>query len=118
MKLKKGRFSKYKTLILILLGLSILGVIFFFPVNIHNQYTCLYQRLFSQEHSYSPAEKTDVSQTQKEDLLHRYLSSFGFIWWGSLLLTALSLYGLKRLVSLHAAKPPIKPPALRNNIDT
>lgn len=101
MKLKRRHFNKYTTLILTLLGLGVFGAIFFFPVNINNQYTCLYHRLFYPGHSYTHAIGTDVPQTQQEYLLNRYLSPFGLLWWGSLLLTALSIYSLKRQSSLN-----------------
>lgn len=114
---KAKRFGK-RNILLLLLAAGIAGAVLFFPVNINNKYTCLYHRLFSPGHSYPHAAGADISQTQKEDLLHRYLSPFGLLWWGSLLLTALSIYSLKRQASLNASKPPVNPPALRNHIDT
>lgn len=99
----------------LLLAAGIAGAVLFFPVNIQDQYTCLYHRLFSPEHSYTHSTGVDISQTQEEDLLRHYLSPFGLLWWGSLLLTALSIYSLKRLPFLNPDKPPVDSPALKND---
>lgn len=116
MKIRKTFIPR--NLIFLLLFISIAGAVLFFPVNIQDQYTCLYHRLFSPGHTFLHSAGDDISQTGKEDLLHRYLSSFGLLWWGSLLLTSLSIYSLKRLASRNASKPPVNPPALRNHIET
>lgn len=113
---KAKRFRK-KNILFLLLAAGIAGAVLFFPVNIQDQYTCLYHRLFSPGHSYphSAGADIDISQTQQENLLNRYLSPFGLLWWGSLLLTAISIYSLKRLPSLNPAKPPVDSPALKND---
>jgi len=108
------RIRKITIVILLLLGMGILGVVVFFPVNINNQYTCLYHRLFSPEHSYPHTSGVNITSIQKEILLNRYLTPFGLLWWGSLLLTALSIYGLKRQASKNDNKPPVSPPAPKN----
>ena len=82
--------------IALIVGIGILGTIFFFPVNIHNQYTCLYHRLVSPEHSYSHSI---------DDILQEYISPFGLLWWGSLLLTAFGIY-LWRRAAVSRSKPP------------
>ncbi|MCK6619719.1 MAG: hypothetical protein HUU32_04545 [Calditrichaceae bacterium] len=114
---KTKPFGK-KNILLLVLAAGIAGAVLFFPVNINNQYTCLYHRLFSPGHSYTHSTGDDISQTQKEDLLNRYLSPFGLLWWGSLLITALSIYGLRRQAPGNANKPPVNPPALSNHIET
>ena len=77
---------------MLLLSFGVLGGIFFFPMNIENQYTCLYHRLFSPEHSYTHSHY---------DLVSHYVAPFGLLWWGSLFLIAFSVYRLKKLAKIN-----------------
>jgi len=103
---------KHKFWILFFLGFGIAGTVLFFPVNIHNQYTCLYHR-FIHRHSQKEAigsvpssifnkrandnnleEPGDTSSERldHDTLTRHYVFSFGLLWWASLLLVGFSFY--------------------------
>ena len=94
--------------IALIVGIGILGTIFFFPVNIHNQYTCLYHRLVSPEHSYSHSI---------DDILQEYISPFGLLWWGSLLLMAFGIFLWRRAAVPRPNIPEVKPSATPNDLN-
>jgi hypothetical protein len=102
--LRKGTF-----LTLILLGIGIIGGIFFFPINFNNQYTCLYHRIFASGHSYH-LSSTDIGGFSKtvgenheneiEEMMHtklvtKYVLPFGIIWWISLMVAASAFFWLR-----------------------
>jgi len=103
------RIHKISIVIVLLLGIGILGAIFFFPMNINNQYTCLYHRLFSPDHSYAHAY---------DNIVQHYIASFGFLWWGSLTLIAVSIYALKRLVKIRNGNSQTNQSTINSSIET
>lgn len=102
------RSSKIHISIALLFGIGILGAVFYFPVNIDNQYTCLFHRLFSPDHSYVHSHT---------DIVEHYVTSFGFMWWGSLILLALSIYLWKRLIAVKVNPPQITRTSINHGID-
>lgn len=116
--LKQSSFNTKTNMILLVLGSGILGGFFFFPINIANQYTCLYHRIFFTELSYNHSNDTSIAlpdtstkdshashetrnlpaiEAHGEELLRRYVSSYALLWFGSLAIVALCIYGLRRL---------------------
>ena len=110
----RNQFTDKKILMIIALTVGVSGGILFFPFNFQDEYTCLFHRLFSPGHYHANGsgknvERLDGSERHKhrlpgssaiemeEDLVNHYVVPFGLMWWSSLLLVALSLYGLKRI---------------------
>ncbi len=122
-------FSKsiIKLGVIFFFAIGFLGAVFFFPVNINNQYTCLYHRLTSTK-SHHPrnsnqtkesmemmrenqnnlihSQQSDVNENDKtyadeSDALGHYVIPFGFLWWGSLMIIAFSIFELRKLLSLQ-----------------
>lgn len=103
---------KHKIWIIFFLGFGIAGTILFFPVNIQNQYTCLYHRLihrYSQRerigavplpndkspnvnHNHAETKNASPEELNHDELIQHYVFSFGLLWWASLLFVGLSLY--------------------------
>lgn len=94
--------------IALLLGIGILGTVFFFPINMNNQYTCLYHRMVSPGHSY-PHHPIDI--------LQEYVTPFGLLWWGSLLLTALGIYLWRHAAVPRPDIPVVKPAATPEDLN-
>lgn len=80
-------------------------------MNINNQYTCLYHRLFSADHSYAHSHVYD-------NIVQHYIASFGFLWWGSLLLIAASIYALKRLMKIRIGNSQTNQSTINSSIET
>ncbi len=119
---------------IITLSVGVVGGILFFPFNFQNEYTCIFHRFFSPGHSHSlneNAASTDshgeilaeqanhnhklpekMTAGMEEDLVNHYVVPFGLVWWGSLLLIAISLYGLKRI----KVNRPLDSGKIENNI--
>lgn len=100
-----GMLKKGMVLTIILLGIGIIGAIFFFPINFDDQYTCLYHRIFAPEHHPSQIGQSAVesgshqhvgSQNSHSHLVGEYILPFGLIWWMSLMVVALAFWGLRR----------------------
>lgn len=94
----------------ILLGVGIVGAVFFFPINFDDQYTCLYHRIFAPEyhHGFSKEprlagnaapvgeyHKDEQNEMLHSDLVKKYILPFGIIWWISLIAIALAFFWLK-----------------------
>lgn len=95
-------------LTLILLGIGIVGGIFFFPVNFNNQYTCLYHRIFAPGHSYHLSNRmggtgkivgenheNEIEEMMHSELVTKYILPFGLIWWISLIVAASAFFWLR-----------------------
>jgi hypothetical protein len=112
----------YRYLFLIMLGIGIVGVVFFFPMQINSRYTCLYHRLIQPDNlsvikhkmpGYSGDSLADpchpqsnnmasnqsninheksVTEFHTSDLLNRYIHGYAWFWWGSILLLAFAFY--------------------------
>ncbi|NIT99579.1 MAG: hypothetical protein GWN01_01125, partial [Nitrosopumilaceae archaeon] len=113
--------KKTKAFIIILLVLGIPGTVVFFPVNIDNRYTCLYHRLFIPHHLNPHSSDSSIANSHRQivnpgslthhrrltkeeepveisydEIMARYVTPFGFLWWGSLLLVATGVYVWKK----------------------
>ncbi|MFQ5583725.1 MAG: hypothetical protein ACE5GL_04755 [Calditrichia bacterium] len=95
-------------------------------MNIQNQYTCLYHRLSSSRYKSCEFKGTAVSSIEKyadrlgeergetntigdkqiperiehNNLVDHYISPFGLLWWGSLLVFAIAAIGLRKMIKL------------------
>ena len=88
--------KKFITLILTFLGIGLVGSVMFFPVNMDSQYTCLFHRLVHEGHSYAYPHDT---------IVQHYITTFGFLWWGSLILLAGSIYAWKLMLRAQGNPP-------------
>ena len=104
--MEKYRFKNKKILLLILFP-GIVGVLFFFPVQMSGRYTCVYHRLFEAENPVTGVNMENNNSTATEEpagthdhsespFLHRYLHNYAILWWISLLLIVFSIYGLRQ----------------------
>ena len=124
-RLKWAKMSlnqNYRYLSYLMLGIGIIGVVFFFPMQINSRYTCLYHRLTQPDnHSvimqkmsgYSGDSLTgscdpqstkiasnqshtkherSVTEFHSSELLDRYIHGYAWFWWGSILLLAFTFY--------------------------
>ena len=90
--MKKQRLNK--SIIISILLIALLGAIMFFPINIKSGKTCLFHILLAGDEENFPGPVPYVERAHI--MLHRYLAPFGFIWWFSLAMLALSIYHLKK----------------------
>lgn len=110
-------------LVLLIIGLN--GTVLFFPINLDNQFTCLFHRLAFPDHDYRHSHDTNdqVLQSKEtpsgkyaeqstsfstENLHHQYMHTFSYFWWGSLLLVVFSIFALKhqKSISTHFLEQP------------
>ena len=104
----KFRLRTRTFLMLILLGIGIIGGIFFFPINFNNQYTCLYHRIFAPGHSYHLSNdigslgktvkknhENEIEEMMHSEMVTKYVLSFGIIWWVSLIVAASAFFLLR-----------------------
>lgn len=94
-KMEDQMGKKYIVILMIFLG--ILGSIIFFPVNIKDQYTCLFHMLSDGR---LLSMKTGFFQSKEmihQSRLDMYLNRFAYIWWGSLILFTYSVVVLRKI---------------------
>jgi len=84
-----------KQLIWIILIISALGGILFFPVNLNNEFTCLFHHIIESGGD-KHTELVSVMGHGSEELLNQYLVPYGLFWWFSLGILALALIQLFR----------------------
>lgn len=86
---------KYFVLVFFLIGL--LGGILFFPVNLNDQYTCLYHRLSGTEHVHDAVHHSEMLMGGgNHDLLDAYVASYAVYWWASLAVIAIAIILIKK----------------------
>jgi hypothetical protein len=95
-----GRFFLNKGVRMIFWIIALLGVIgtvAFFPINIANRYTCLYHLYHRMVYAESAVQHTDshMSDANRHHLHEQYMSSFRFMWWGSLVLLLVGIAGIR-----------------------
>jgi len=114
--------QNYRYLFYLMLGIGIVGVVFFFPMQINSRYTCLYHRLTQPDNPSVIIQKisgcsgdsltgschpqsnkvasnqtninheSSVTEFHTSDLLNRYIHGYAWFWWGSILLLAFTFY--------------------------
>ena len=103
--MKNSIFRSKKFYLSLIIIIAASGSIFFFPMNIGEQYTCFYHRLFdppqsdvtldasidNQDNISNQATHSNLSQHHSV-LLDKYLDQYAFIWWSSVALLALCVY--------------------------
>lgn len=82
-----------KSVIVSILLISVLGAIIFFPLNLKSGKTCLYHRMFGGDEENLPGHVPYMERAHI--MLSRYLTPFGYMWWLSLAILAVSIYYLK-----------------------
>lgn len=125
---------KRKFYLAVIILITALGSVLFFPMNIGGRYTCFYHRIFNASHPVfgasvsahthhrvenSPGSDDNHNNGQENmspsdhdsSLLDAYLNFYAFIWWGSVGLLALFIYlffKLKRNVKVKESSLTIK----------
>jgi len=85
-------------ILLFLIGLT--GSIVFFPMPIDRRYTCIaehnayVQEIMQDDDVSQPASRQVL---EEHGLLQRYLNTFAFLWWSSLLVIGIGAWKLRRL---------------------
>lgn len=103
----------FRILIYLLILSGVVGTVLFFPINLGNEHTCLYHRIFSKENGIHPStpryssisgSNNQVSQdrsqehlVQQKQLLDKYVIPYGLSWWGSLGLVGIGLLVIRWL---------------------
>lgn len=91
-------------IIVALLGFA--GGIVFFPVNIGDRYTCFFHRYVAGDtpntstHRVMPGQHGHPGPDAGESRHHlhdQYMNSFGLLWWGSLGLLLIGIFGIKSM---------------------
>lgn len=86
-----------KFLIIFLIITGVIGVIFFFPVNFNDQYTCLYHRMFYEGHMHHNATEAGIHDIHGvNSLLQHYIGHYALLWWASIAVFSISLIILKK----------------------
>ena len=115
--MQKSVFRCKKFYLVTIILIAAAGSIFFFPMNMSDQYTCFYHRLFDPP-QYTASLKTatdthgDVSNQDIHNelsqhhsvLLDNYLDQYAFIWWSSVGLWSICVYlffKLRRNIKNH-----------------
>ncbi|NQV30041.1 MAG: hypothetical protein HQ508_04060 [Candidatus Marinimicrobia bacterium] len=110
---KKNGF-KFLSMLAILVGMS--GAILFFPINMDEKYTCIFERIVpysrvDRDNSAVSVEGVthlesvvlkignDSITPKKTSPFHHYISSYSIWWWGSLALLGLGAYKLSSQLS-------------------
>ncbi len=82
---------KFTIALLVVIVLALAGSIFFFPIRLEGQYTCLYHRMVERDayawNALNPHGNTSV-------LVHFYIHHYSLIWWGSLFILLGTIYWL------------------------
>ncbi len=89
--------------LLILAILGILGGILFCPIKMESGGTCLFQKFFGNNQE-QIADHISVME-RNHIMLRHYLVPFGFAWWFSLAILALSIYQLKKTTIKSKREP-------------
>ncbi len=110
---KRSIPGKKLLLVAALLGIGLWGSVFFFPMNLGNNHTCLYHRMICPRHSLMaetrpadrPLYRHGMSDSMHGQLVNRYVMPFGFLWWGSLGLLAFGVYSIKKISQKSGKEP-------------
>lgn len=89
--------SAKKYLFIILIVSGIIGVIFFFPVNLNDKYTCLYHRMFFENHGGEHLQHNAIAADHgMNSLLQHYIGHYALLWWASIAVFTISIILLKK----------------------
>ena len=91
---------KKKHLLIGLIILGFIGTVIFFPVNIGNQYTCLFHRIMDDSITFSEFSIHGNMENMHHSILKFYLKGFAYFWWTSILALVLGIYFHKRTKKL------------------
>lgn len=89
-----GKKLKNNSILVAILLIAMVGTVMFFPLNMKSGKTCLFHRTFGGDEDYIRGHVPYAERAHA--MLHRYLAPYGFIWWLSLAVVALSIYQLKK----------------------
>ena len=82
---------KFTIALLVVIVLALVGSIFFFPIRLEGQYTCLYHRMVERDAYAWNALNTHGNTSV---LVHFYIHHYSLIWWGSLFVLLGAIYWL------------------------
>ncbi len=75
---------KRKIIILLILAISIVGAVFFFPCKLENDMCCLAELWSNISYEHHSLAGDHVHAMDPSDIVRRYVIPYGIFWWTSL----------------------------------